>query len=231
VVWTIAEGLDKGRFGFIFKAGAAESHEVDAGSGAAGVLAGRSATLGEGPPKTSGGSFVVRAFVGEVLMPNRRFQKKIDTVHWQGFANSFTALGAGVVASTVGSAQHLPETILRIRGEWAADIDGTVAEGVGAFITAGLILVPEGTGATVLWSPFTDSDAPWMWWDVFNLLYDETVTDVIGSQQTLSRHRVIDSKAMRKVRNTELQLVAENTTGQGAINVNIMTSARVLAGS
>jgi len=42
---------------------------------------------------------------------------------------------------------------------------------------------------------------------------------------------VIDSKAMRKVRNREMQLVIENTTLLSAGSVSVGVNGRVLAGS
>ncbi len=98
-------------------------------------------------------------------------------------------------------------------------------------VAMGLILVPEGTASTVLWSPITDGDAPWIWWDTVELLYDQMVTDVIGTQSTLSSTRIIDSKAMRHIRNQELQFVAEQATIAVGASVNIAGAVRVLAGS
>ncbi len=169
-------------------------------------------------------------------MPNRsrgRFGKKIDTVHWTGVDGSFKDQAAGSGAVTLVSAQHLPETLLRIRGEWSGCFDSAVGPGIAVDVTLGIIQVPEGTGTTVLWSPSTDADAPWIWWDVFNLFYFEQVTDVIASQEAMSARRVIDSKAMRKIRNTELQLVVENATRTGFLGgtVQIGMHARVLSGS
>ncbi len=163
----------------------------------------------------------------------RRFQKKIEVVHWTFAAGEFVGQAAGVAAFLAIGAQHLPETLLRIRGQWASNIAAVANPGIGVLVTCGLIHVPEGTGTTVLWSPSTDGDAPWVWWDVFNLLYRETVIDVIGSQNTLSSSRVIDSKAMRKVRNQELQLVMENTTltGFSGASVDVAAAFRVLSGS
>ncbi len=161
-----------------------------------------------------------------------RHAKKIDIVHWTGgFFASLGQAAASSVANTLIAAQHLPETLLRIRGEWACTLDGAVGPGVAMQVVAGIILVPEGTGTTVLWSPATDVDAPWIWWDVANLLYNETVADVIGSQETLSRARVIDSKAMRKIRNTELQVVVETLTVQTATPIDASLVVRVLSGS
>ncbi len=169
-------------------------------------------------------------------MPNRArqsgFRKKIEVVHWTLIAESVVTQAAGISAKNALVAQHLPETLLRIRGEWAAQFAGQVAPGVGVSVAAGLIQVPEGTGTTVLWSPFTDGDAPWIWWDVLHLLYAEPVTDVIGSGLAGAR-RIMDSRAMRKIRNTELQFVVENVTvtGLGAATIDSSMAARVLSGS
>ncbi len=108
--------------------------------------------------------------------------KKIDNVHWIEGGWSVFTLAAGTVASTVFAAQHLPETLMRLRGRWSGLFDGVAAPARGVFLTVGMILVPEGTGTTVLWSPSTDSDAPWLWWDVLPLIYEENVADVVASQ-------------------------------------------------
>ena len=168
-------------------------------------------------------------------MAHRRggFQKKIDTVHWTQFSGEVDAGAAGSFARLLLAAQHLPETLLRIRGEWIAIMVGPLIPDTGVFVAAGIILVPEGTGATVLWSPFTDGDAPWIWWDVMSLDFQEFVTDVAWTSNTSDGRRIIDSKAMRKIRNTELQLVVENVTlgGHTAANVDVVVAGRALAGS
>ncbi len=170
-------------------------------------------------------------------MPNRSrrsgFAKKIEQVHWTGAAGQFVSLAAGVSAGNLFPAQHLPETLLRIRGEWAASLSGALANNQAAQLSIGIVQVPEGTGTTVLWSPFTDADAPWIWWDSMTLMYEEHVADVTYSAMTSSGRRVVDSKAMRKMRNTELQLVAENTAIPGLTTTSIVANlnVRVLAGS
>ena len=120
---------------------------------------------------------------------------------------------------------------MRTRGNLVAFVDGTQAPGVLATITVGLILVPEGTGSTVLWSPFTDADAPWFWYDTFLIGHEELVTDVLHVPVLNIYRSVIDSKAMRKVRNREIQCVVENTTAGGAVNANIHLNFRFLSGS
>ncbi len=167
-------------------------------------------------------------------MPRRSgHAKKIDTVHWTLIDSVFAGFAAGTSAVNLLAAQHLPETLLRIRGRWAGNLLGAQAPGVGLSVFAGIIQVPEGTGTTVLWSPFTDGDAPWIWWDVMHFFYNEAVVDVIASQSTLADRREVDSKAMRKLRNTELQIVLENVTMStfSASSVNMSLSGRVLSGS
>ena len=163
----------------------------------------------------------------------RGFAKKIEVVHWTYGSFEFVAKAAGVFAQNVLAAQHLPETLLRTRGEWVANMSGTQPSQAGTAVTMGLILVPEGTGSTVLWSPITDGDAPWLWWDVMHLVYSEQVTDVAWGVAASAGRRVLDSKAMRKVRNTELQIVLENATiaGLSAAGINAVGSMRVLSGS
>jgi len=167
-------------------------------------------------------------------MPNGRrggHAKKIDSVHWTYGSWSAAALTAGIQAATLFPAQHLPETLLRLRGEWLAWLDGTSVPGLGVAVSVGIIQVPEGTGATVLWSPITDGDAPWIWWDTFHLGYEEMVTDVVDVPGITSGRRIIDSKAMRKLRNTELQVVTENATFLSASGINAFGSVRALTGS
>ena len=158
--------------------------------------------------------------------------KKIDVVHWTGIFGGFLSLSSGGTAAlNMLAAQHLPETLLRIRGAWSVALAGAQATGVAVRVTMGLILVPEGTGTTVLWSPQTDADAPWIWWSAAPLLYEESVTDAIASQNTMSKAGEIDSKAMRHVRNQELQLVAENGVVSSTSAVRISCDGRVLSGS
>ncbi len=158
--------------------------------------------------------------------------KAIDTVHWTYGSFESLAQSAGIIAQNVFSAQHLPETLLRMRGEWVGFLDAVQAPSVLVGMAIGLIQVPEGTGATVLWSPITDGDAPWIWYDVSVLGHEEFATDVSDLGLGLVR-RVIDSKAMRKLRNTEIQVVIEQATisGASASGINVAGQVRLLAGS
>ena len=165
-------------------------------------------------------------------MPRPRArQKKIDNVHWTYGSWGFGGLAAGTIAANVYAAQHLPETLLRIRGEIVVTMDAASAPAKLVAVGVGLILVPEGTSATVLWSPISDGDAPWIWVDYFTIGYEEMVTDVIDVPQLSGARRVIDSKSMRRIRNQEIQVVAENATVSSAAPVNVTGNVRSLFGN
>jgi len=164
-------------------------------------------------------------------MPHARGQKKIDTVHWTPFIGASLALGAGSAGQTLLAAQHLPETLMRTRGNLLCYADATQVPGALTDVAIGFILVPEGTGSTVLWSPITDGDAPWFYYDRFAIGYEEGVTDVIALQGVPVYRATIDSKAMRKVRNREIQMVVEQVTTGTALSINVTAQGRVLSGT
>ena len=159
----------------------------------------------------------------------RRRGGRAPNVHWTGFGASALSFAAGTVASTLSVAAHGTETLMRTRGSLVGFGDGALVTGAMAIISVGFILVPEGSGTTVTWSPRTDRDAPWFYWTSFVLAYEEYVTDVIWSSQTSEYREVIDSKAMRVQRNQEVQFVAENTTLGGAMTVNLAVEGRFLS--
>ena len=164
-------------------------------------------------------------------MARRRSGKKIDFVHWAGFQENVSALSAGTAAREAFSAQHLPETLMRTRGEYLVYMDAASAPGKLVTIGLGMILVPEGTGTTVLWSPLTDPDAPWFWYETVSIGYEEMVTDVVDVPGITSARGSIDSKAMRIIKNMEIQLVVENVTLLTAATVNVVVTGRSLFGT
>ena len=164
-------------------------------------------------------------------MARRRSGKKIDFVHWTYNSAANAAQAAGTSALNWAPAQHDPETLLRFRGHLSAFVDGAAAPGEWASIGIGMILVPEGTGTTVLWSPISDGDAPWIWVSYFELAYEEYVNDVVDCPGMTSFRETVDNKAMRIVRNQEIQIVAENATLGAALSVNWALSGRVLSGT
>ncbi len=165
-------------------------------------------------------------------MANRRSGKKIDNVRWLSFFQFNSTMVAGSVAATVLAAGVSPETLLRIRGEFCAYLDAALSPGRGLRLTAGMILVPDGTGTTVLWEPNGDAAAPWLWYSAFFLGYEEYVVDVIDSPVISAKRVEIDNKAMRRIRpDQELQIVVTSNTIAATANVNWILSARGLLGS
>ena len=166
-------------------------------------------------------------------MARRRgqFEKKIRFTHWTGFVGSALAMSAGTVGATLFAAAHEPETILRLRGNVLGIMDGAQANGTGARVGIGIIPVPEGTGTTVLWSPLTDADAPWLWYTTFALAYEEMVVDGVQASGASGYRETIDNKAMRIIRNQELQVVFEQITFGAATDVNLVLEGRSLSGA
>ncbi len=164
-------------------------------------------------------------------MARRRSGKKIDSTRWTRTNATFLAQSAGAAAIELLASGTDTETILRTRGHLLAFLDGTQAPGVLVLMSVGFILVPEGTGTTVLWSPNADPNAPWLYIARFVLGYEEYVTDVVSAQGAAVFREVIDSKAMRVIRpDTEVQCVTENNTLASAGTVNLTITSHMLLG-
>ena len=164
-------------------------------------------------------------------MARPRGEKKIHFTRWDRGAVQFAAFSAGTSAVTFVTTGTQPATIMRIRGHLLAFLDTTQAPGTLIQIGIGLIVMPEGQSTTVVSSPITDDNAPWMWYESFALGYEEMVTDVIDVPTAAAIRIPIDNKAMRILRpDRELQLVVENATLGNAGSVNIVFTGSVLFG-
>ncbi len=161
----------------------------------------------------------------------RTVTKKIDSVSWD-VSNGFSAAQSqGTQAINFASVGTIPTTWMRIRGEISAWIDGLEAPAVSCRCTYGLILVPEGTGTTVLFDPVADGNAPWLLYGSAELAYEEHVVDVIGNPGMTSFRHTIDNKAMRIIRpDIEIQMVVVNTTTTSAASFNFGYQLRWLQG-
>ena len=159
--------------------------------------------------------------------------KVIDNLRWSGGVALFgSALGAGTAALTVLAAGVPRETIMRTRGEVTVALDSVSIPGALILVSMGMVLVPEGTGTTVVWDPFSDAEAPWFWFRETVLGYEEMVADVIDIPGLTSSRIVVDSKAMRRANvDEEAQFVITNTTLIAAKAINFGASFRFLLGS
>ena len=123
------------------------------------------------------------------------------------------------------------ETILRIRGELSGYVDGASAPGKLCTVAIGALVVQAGSGTTVIQNPFVDPDALWLFYETFDLGYEEMVIDVIDVPGMTSFRKTVDSKAMRILREgREVQLVVTNTTILSATSVNVQLTFRMLLG-
>ena len=162
---------------------------------------------------------------------NSRHQKTIEDTRWGGARHTISALTAGSVAQILLT-DGLKETVLRIRGEVVCWMDGTQAPPKAVEVGIGALVVQAGSGTTVIQAPLTDPEAPWLFYERFFIGYDELVTDVIDIPVISGVRRVVDSKAMRIVREgREIQLVVENATAPSPGAINLSFGFRMLLGT
>ncbi len=155
---------------------------------------------------------------------------RAPNVHWTGIQGFTAALSAGSVGVLLSSSQHATETLLRLRGNLTAWIDGAQAGGQSVIASIGIHLVPEGTGITVTVDPFGDPSRSWWYYSTFVLGYEEYVTDAVDAAGLSVFREIVDVKAMRIVRpDTELQMVITNTTLVSAASINVSLDARALS--
>ena len=162
---------------------------------------------------------------------HRGHGKKIDNLRWAlGDAPSL-AQSAGSVAQVFLAAGTNPVTLLRVHGEIYTAFDTAQSPGKLVKVTVGVIKVPEGSGTTVQYDPVSDDNAPWLLYQILMLGYEEMVTDVVSLCGSAFERRIIDNKAMRRIRpDEELQIVITNTTINGAASTDTLVSCRSLVG-
>ena len=167
-------------------------------------------------------------------MANRRFVQSARkrVMSWQGQSIDLpdvtvvTPLFAVVLFEAVIEEFPTP-TLVRTRGALAAFTDPSSTPGSFGSVTMGIMQVNSAavTGAAVP-APITDVGTDWLWWDVFTV--GAAASDVIGEQITVDR-KVVDSKAMRKLKNNSaLILVAQLLTCEGTMVVNVCGGLRFL---
>ncbi len=157
--------------------------------------------------------------------------KKLDHTSWEYSSGYVAAQAAGTMGFLFSSAGTQPSTLLRIRGEISGVLDTAPSVATAINVNYGIILVPEGSAATVQFSPVSDANAPWLLYGTAFLGYEEMVTDVIDAPGVTSFRHTIDNKAMRIIRpDVEMQMVVENTTVGTADAINFNYSLRWIQG-
>ncbi len=165
-----------------------------------------------------------------------RHARKIDHKRWDATLPIF--IQSGTVGEKGGATNNFtrPSTILRLRGSWWAGFDHSLeSAGDRMRVSLGVGIVSTdaaGVGAGSIPSPEDNIDWPWMFWDQVVLhcsLADQTGQPGWGGTV---QHRMIDSKAMRKVKPNESLIVAiayGDATGAPS-TVTVVPALRMLIG-
>ena len=160
-------------------------------------------------------------------MATRVFRGSRKAKNWDVGFISELAQAAGVGADTLAGVVAFPRTMMRVRGSVFVEIDGPAADGQLVLVTCGII-VQAGDISTEV-RPFSDGDAPWVWWGA-TVLSGEDTTEGASSVGRNFRFDV-DSKAMRKISpNETVSFVIENTTIGTAASINTAGAVRILMG-
>ncbi len=156
---------------------------------------------------------------------------RIQNLRWDGANHVFSGIGATTSAQVMVTAGSDTETLMRIRGELVCWRDGVSGPGVAVTVGIGAIVMPEGQSTTVVSSPLSDETAPWLFYERFTVGYEEMVVDVIDVPGLSVFRKTIDVKSMRILRpDREVQLVLEQATIDGAMNINLSFDFRALLG-
>ncbi len=162
-------------------------------------------------------------------MARRRSGRRADLRWTFGSTSALATAAGGTPSAVIVSSGNVSQTLMRIRGSILSWLDTTQAPGGAIFCAMGIIIMPEGQGATTVSSPIADANAPWIWFQSWELAYEEYVTDVIDAPLATVFRAEIDSKAMRILRpDQELQVVFESLNISGSLAVNTAMQARFL---
>ncbi len=102
-------------------------------------------------------------------------------------------------------------------------INGTMILSMGIILVTNVALA---AGVTAIPSPFTGIGNDWIWWDAVGL--DNVGT--VAADPVRTGSRMIDSKAMRKVKDNQVLVLVTEVTGLGGTAgvVTIAGAVRVL---
>ena len=151
---------------------------------------------------------------------------------WNGVQNSLTVTSGSLNAITVITVTQ-PGIIMRLRGSIVASLDSPT-ENEKTAVAMGIIRTTEeqiAVGVTAIPNPGLDLDADWIWHSFLPLQAVLDVTTGVGSTEQSGR-LIVDSKAMRKMRQSEsLTYVVDNAAVSGTPEIDVTFGIRALFGS
>ena len=163
--------------------------------------------------------------------PRSSFAKTVDYKSWAIVPSSSTDFGTAAIVVLGGLAFSLPQTILRIRGNFCVAFDGASDAQQTVFgLGVGLVSTDAFNTAGAVPGPLSDADYPWLYWQSIPLKVTLKIAAEAADDVMASFRADIDSKAMRKVKpNMTLCYVIEQTVAR---NLDVETShLRVLLGT
>ena len=148
-------------------------------------------------------------------------------------ALELTATGAGLFSNTA-VADRAGETIVRTRGELLVYMSSVTGALDGAIFAAGLCIVSEnaaGIGVTAVPHPLTDiSWDGWFWYYTGQIeaAGDVTEAQFQGQLGAMAVRLEIDSKAMRKVKETDVIIGVVEIIESGTVAIQFRLNTRIL---
>ena len=166
-------------------------------------------------------------------MPARRSGRATD-YNWTGTffkaLNQDIATGVGTAIAIVSFNSR--QTLYRVRGQVFASLDPGAADEF-AIIGLGMIIVTDdaiAAGKASVPDPVSDPEAGWLWYGMLSIGASDVTTNP-GAAEGVDR-LVIDTKAMRKVRDNESLVFVQSvgSSNDQAGTYNLLAGLRVLTG-
>ncbi len=139
---------------------------------------------------------------GRVVVPAKR------QATWSTVIIESRALGIGTAktlgVTAIGAAAGIRSTVARFRGSAYCHLDAGAALDT-MTVALGLIIVKDtafAAGVASMPGPFSEPEASWIWHHIFSMGPAVTATDD-GGDISRNDRVVIDSKAMRKIQDSE----------------------------
>ena len=162
----------------------------------------------------------------------RRAPGRRTDYQWNGVSGLRTiALGETQVLLGTVCVFSSSQTLMRVRGRVAVGLDVPSADAA-MVVGVGMIIGDANqvtAGSTAFPSPIEDLAADWLWHGLYPLQsITGTQVDILGGQWW---QETIDSKAMRKVKATEvIAVMVDGNILQGAPTADVILAARCLTG-
>jgi len=160
----------------------------------------------------------------------RGVRQTTEWIEGPGGGTSQAISAAGEIILGNGISPNLAFTLRRLRGEILYTLTSVAAATDEVRMTSGIAVVSADAfvlGITAMPDPLEDAGYPWVWWDTVN--FNPEIAAPEGVDGVGSVRRVVDSKAMRKMKPDEtLAWIVEFSGESGTVVAAAMASSRML---